>query len=361
MFRLSRIVLAALTVLPAIAYADITHLQCVQTGPTEYRLSYELTGGSHSVEIFDTPDAQGSAHPQTLLKTSDTTVTVHAGKPDQRMYFFVKPNDGEEREVSIRHLQLQGTPNFRDLGGYETADGRFTRWGLIYRSGVLTYLTPDDYTYLSQLHIHVICDFRTQQENAVAPETWIPGADVDHLHYPIGSSGKKSDATVGALLAGNPTPEQLRTRMIAVYSGMAFKGAPQLAKLFAAMETGPLPVLYHCTAGKDRTGMFSAFLLLTLGVPEKTVLADYALTNVYLKQGGAKAMQKMEHASADSTLAQLTPEDRAVLMAADPTYMQQTLKDIDAKYGSFDAYRREALHVTDADAEVLKRRLLTDR
>jgi protein-tyrosine phosphatase len=351
MFRLSRIVLAALTVLPAIAYADITHLQCVQTGPTEYRLSYELTGGSHSVEIFDTPDAQGSAHPQTLLKTSDTTVTVHAGKPDQRMYFFVKPNDGEEREVSIRHLQLQGTPNFRDLGGYETADGRFTRWGLIYRSGVLTYLTPDDYTYLSQLHIHVICDFRTQQENAVAPETWIPGADVDHLHYPIGSSGKKSDATVGALLAGNPTPEQLRTRMIAVYSGMAFKGAPQLAKLFAAMETGPLPVLYHCTAGKDRTGMFSAFLLL----------ADYALTNVYLKQGGAKAMQKMEHASADSTLAQLTPEDRAVLMAADPTYMQQTLKDIDAKYGSFDAYRREALHVTDADAEVLKRRLLTDR
>jgi protein-tyrosine phosphatase len=197
MFRLSRIVLAALTVLPAIAYADITHLQCVQTGPTEYRLSYELTGGSHSVEIFDTPDAQGSAHPQTLLKTSDTTVTVHAGKPDQRMYFFVKPN--EEREVSIRHLQLQGTPNFRDLGGYETADGRFTRWGLIYRSGVLTYLTPDDYTYLSQLHIHVICDFRTQQENAVAPETWIPGADVDHLHYPIGSSGKKSDATVPCL------------------------------------------------------------------------------------------------------------------------------------------------------------------
>jgi protein-tyrosine phosphatase len=361
MFRLSRLVLAALTILPAVAYADITHLQCVQTGPTEYRLSYELTDGSHSVDIFATPDSKGATNLQPLLKTGETTVTIHAGRPGQRMYFFLKPNDGEEREVSIRHLPLQGTPNFRDLGGYETADGRFTRWGLIYRSGVLTYLTPADYQYLSQLHIHVICDFRTPQENAVAPETWIPGADVDHLHYPIGSSGKKSDATVGNLLAGNPTPEQLRARMIAVYSGMAFQGAPQFAKLFAAMETGPLPVLYHCTAGKDRTGMFSAFLLLTLGVPEKTVLADYALTNVYLKQGGAKAIQKMEHASADSTLARMTPEDRAVLMAADPAYMQQTLQDIDAKYGSFDAYRREALHVTDKDVEVLKQRLLTDK
>ena len=360
MFRLSRLALIALVALPTLAHAAVTKLQCVQTGPTQYRLSYTFTGDSHSVQISAGAQPQGSTNLQPLLQTSKNEVTVHAGKPGERMYFFLKPNDGEEREVSIRHLTLEGTPNFRDLGGYKTEDGRFTRWGLIYRSGVLTYLTPPDYQYLNQLHIHVICDFRTSRENAVAPEIWIPGADVEHLHLPIGSSGKKGDATVQTLLAGHPTPEQLRTRMIAVYSGMAFKGAPQFAGLFAAMETGPLPVLYHCTAGKDRTGMFSAFLLLTLGVPEKTVLADYALTNVYLQQGGEKAMRKMEHASADSTLAQLTPEESAVLMAADPAYMQQTLKDIDAKYGSFAVYRREALHVSDADVEVLKRRLLNE-
>jgi hypothetical protein len=69
-------------------------------------------------------------------------------------------------------LELEGTPNFRDLGGYQTKDGRFIRWGLIYRSGMLTYLTPADYSYLAHLGIRVICDFRTAGEQSC-------GRDVD--------------------------------------------------------------------------------------------------------------------------------------------------------------------------------------
>ena len=71
-------------------------------------------------------------------------------------------------------------------------------------------------------------------------------------------------------------------------------------------------------------------------------------------------MQKMRHASGDSELFRLSPQDLAVLMAADPAYLKQTLSDIDAKYGSFANYRRQALHVSDADVETLKRKLLTD-
>ncbi|QEE30102.1 tyrosine-protein phosphatase [Terriglobus albidus] len=79
------------------------------------------------------------------------------------------------------------------------------------------------------------------------------------------------------------------------------------------------PLLYHCSAGKDRTGVFSALLLLTLGVPEKTVLEDYALTNKYLLENpNDQTMQKLSNTPGNSQLAHLTKEQRAILMAADP-------------------------------------------
>jgi protein-tyrosine phosphatase len=111
------------------------------------------------------PTPPGGKSLQPILKTSQTKVTVHAGKPGERMYFFLKPDHGKEREVSIRRLPLEGTPNFRDLSGYETVDGRFVQWGKVYRSGVLTYLTPADLAYLDRLGIQVVCDFRTAEEN----------------------------------------------------------------------------------------------------------------------------------------------------------------------------------------------------
>ena len=153
------------------AHADITRLNCVQTRDNEYKLTYELTGKTHSVAIFTSTNAQTFVASKFLMNTHETSVTIHAGAPGQRVYFFLKTDTGEQREVSIRHLPLKGTPNFRDLGGYETTDGRFVRWELIYRSGVLTYLTPADYKYLGPSGIRMICDFPTAQENTAAPET----------------------------------------------------------------------------------------------------------------------------------------------------------------------------------------------
>jgi PAS domain S-box-containing protein len=129
------------------------------------------------------------------------------------------------------------------------------------------------------------------------------------------------------------------------------------SSVFKQLEEDHLPLLYHCTAGKDRTGVFSAFLLLALGVPEQTVLADYALTNIYLPPN-SQFVHKMMAASANDSLAKLSPGQRNVLMAADPEYLRSTLRAIDAKYGSFDNYRRQELHVSDSDVQELRSRLL---
>jgi protein-tyrosine phosphatase len=357
---LLRAALAIILASTTVAHADVTNLLCTQTGPTEYKLSYSLTGPTHQVQIFAGTKPEPSTTGQPLLKTGDTEVTVHAGKPGERIFFFLKADTGEQRVVSIRHLPLEGTPNFRDLGGYETTDGHYVRWGLIYRSGVLTYLTPADMTYLAQTGIRVVCDFRTQQENEAAPEKWIPAADVKHISLPIGTEkNKDGNATVQSMVAGHPTTEQLRATMTKTYGNFAFSSAPQYAAVFEQLERDQLPLLYHCTAGKDRTGVFSTFLLLTLGVPEKTVLEDYALTNKYLlDQPHSAAMQKMMTSTGNNALAGLTPEQQQVMMAADPEYLKSTLRTIETKYGSFDNYRRQELHVSDDQAATLRARLL---
>jgi protein-tyrosine phosphatase len=360
--KVSLATLAAVLAGSMLASAEVTDLSCMQTAPTEYKLSYALDGGAHEVQIFASTDPAGARDKQSLLKTTETTVTVHAGQPGQRMYFFLKPDRGEEREVSIRHLALQGTPNFRDLGGYETADGHFVRWGKIYRSGVLSDLTAEDFTYLDQLDIHVICDFRTAQENATNPEIWVPGAQVTHISLPIGSGSSKdvskdNGPTMDSILASNPSPTQLKEWLTKIYGRFAFTNAPEYAKVFTQLKEDHLPLLYHCAAGKDRTGVFSAFLLLTLGVPENTVLADYALTDKYLKDGMSSDASKKLLAS-NSALAHLTAEQRQVMMAADPEYLKSTLRQIEIKYGTFDNYRRTELGVSDGDVARLRARLL---
>jgi protein-tyrosine phosphatase len=358
---LKRIVLACLVTASTLAHAAVTELSCVQTAPTEFKLSFSLTGDSHKVQIFASADPTGTNGMELVQETSSTQITVTAGKAGDRMYFFLRPDHGEQREVSIRRLPLEGTPNFRDLGGYQTTDGRFVQWGKIYRSGVLSYLTSSDLTYLSQLDVRVVCDFRTAQENADAPERWIDGSAAKRINLPIGTDASKTVTTpMQTFLASNPTQVQLTEWMTKTYASFAFTSAPEYAQVFRQLKEDRLPLLYHCTAGKDRTGVFSALLLLALGVPEQTVLADYQLTDQYLfnVDGQSEASRKVT-ANMNKMLASLTPTQRKVLSAANPEYLENTLRSIDAKYGSFDNYRRQALGVSDGDLQKLRSRLLT--
>jgi protein-tyrosine phosphatase len=295
MLRLTLALVLAFTSLASLAHAEVKDLQCTQTGPMEYKLSYALTSGTHTVQIFASNSADGSSGMQPLVTTSGSSVTLHAGKPGERVYFFLQPDHGPRREVSIRHLPLKGTPNFRDLGGYETTDGRLVRWGLLYRSGLLSNLTASDFSYLNQLGVRVVCDFRTAKENSVQPEIWVPNAQVEHISLPIGDgSSKSSITTMQQMLAKNPSPEELKQWLAKIYGGFVFTNAPEYAKVFVQLKQDHLPLLYHCAAGKDRTGVFSALVLLTLGVPEKTVVADYALTNKYLRDVEPSAADSLQ-------------------------------------------------------------------
>lgn len=343
------------------AWGAIENPACTQTGPTTYKLNYTLTQPTHMVTIRSSTDPTGATGQVVLTTTDQSALSVTAGQPGQRMYFFLVPDQGQTREVSIRHLDLEGTPNFRDVGGYKTNDGRYVRWGLLYRSGVLTNLTPQDFNYLSQLDIHVVCDFRTAAENVDSPERWLESPSVTRVHYPIGggSGGQGTSALTQGLLAGNPSPDQIRARMIAVYGDFAETYGPAYAQAFQQLKSDHLPLLYHCTAGKDRTGVFTALVLLALGVPESTILEDYSLTNSYLTAPPSSAAAQKTATAVSTLMRSFTPEQRQVLMAADPAYLTSTLKEIDTHYGSFDNYRKTVLGVSDEDRDALRAKLLT--
>lgn len=361
-FALRQFAAASLFAFSVLAYADVTQPVCRQTGPNTYSISFTLTGNSHRVTIVASSDPTGNSGRATLLQTEKREVTVTAGQPGQRIYFFLEPDHGHGREVSIRHIALEGTSNFRDIGGYETTDGRFVKWGLIYRTGVLSYLTPADFAYLRQLGVRVVCDFRTREENKQAPEKWVPDSSATMISLPIGSEdGKSGMASIQQFAQSHPTIAQFKRMMEKIYSTFVFQFSPEYASVFTQLKQDHLPLVYHCTAGKDRTGVFTALLLRVLGVSMQTILKDYELTDRYFmsRTDHTEASQKVS-AQAESMMKMFTPEERQVLMAADPAYLKATFAAIDERYGSFDNYRRQALGLSDSDVSALRARLLTN-
>jgi protein-tyrosine phosphatase len=277
------------------------------------------------------------------------------------MYFLLKPDHGKVQEVSIRRLPLQGAINFRDLGGYATTDGLFVRWGRLYRSSELGHLTESDLGYLQQLKVRLICDFRTGEERKHLADRWPASPQADTASFPIGDGSGKNSAslqTLQRLLAQDPQPDRLRDEMTSLYREMAIDGAPEFSGAIREIANGHLPFVFHCTAGKDRTGIFSAILLRILGVPAGTVMSDYLLSNQYLlTPESVSRMQASLHAAMPNT-PPLNPDAIHVLLGVDKAYLSAALAAIDEKYGSFDNYRRTALHLSDADVRLLRSQLL---
>jgi len=257
--------------------------------------------------------------------------------------------------ANLRHITLEGAPNFRDLGGYATADGRHVRWHRVYRSGELSRLTAADYARLADLGIAVVCDFRRDSERAAAPTAWqgarapvilnLPGSQTERR---VTTSPDGSPASVIAA-APAPTPPGLSPLLYTSYPTYVATLSSSFRTVIRQILEQDGAVLYHCTAGKDRTGSFSAVLLTLLGVPRDVVFEDYLLTNTYL----------LTPARVDAILARGgTRETAATALGVDRTYLERFFTSIDGAYGSFDGYRRTGLGLSDADVQTLKTKLL---
>lgn len=267
----------------------------------------------------------------------------------RRPYFYVRA-DGAPGGLwtAARIVPLSGATNFRDLGGYATADGRHVRWGQIYRSNSLNGLTADDYKIVRGLGVRLVCDLRTDQERKDEPTLW-QGPPPEFLNSPKAVL----ETNMRALFGDGPlTGEAVRANFVKFYADMPQAYAGEYKAMFRRLIDGQTPMIMHCTAGKDRTGVGSALVLSALGVPRPTVVADYAMSAPLL----AKAPR--EPTGANAMFAKLPPDVMAALGASDPVYIESALNALDAKYGSVEGYLTKELGLSAADLATLRRRYL---
>ena len=234
-------------------------------------------------------------------------------------------------DSSLRRVPLQGAINFRDLGGYATADGHHVKWHVLYRSADISKLTAADLDTLSARHIDCDVDLRGVQESAKAPDKL--NAGTDYILCPAGSDSL--NAAMFQHLAGMQTGGD--SMMLVWYKNTAYL-TPRYKPFFAKLIVLPSgdALLFHCTAGKDRTGIAAALLLYALGVPYQTIREDYEATNYYRAVDNGKAMTSMTSMHIGE------PVVRA-MMSANGMYLDATFEAIRAQYGSIDRYLADQL------------------
>lgn len=330
------------------------------TGRSVYQLSWSASVQSAPIRIEASADPRFAAGEGIVIADglTEANFTWTAAEDAPRHYFLIIPEAGDPVRVSNRLLPLESGRNFRDMGGYQTADGQRVKWGELYRSGVMHELTPADYDYLSDLGIKVVCDLRTAQERNAEPTQWAAG-EADYLFFPD-PAGDDPAGFMSVFQSPDVTPEKVRDAMAGGYAAMAKEQAPAYREMFARLAAGEVPLAFNCSAGKDRTGIGAALILTALGVPEDTVIADYALSETYVDYmkefagSGAKIPQDSPYAF----LAQLPPEVVAPLMRSDPYYLETALADLKAEHGSVIGFIQEELGVTDDMLAALRSTLL---
>jgi protein-tyrosine phosphatase len=269
----------------------------------------------------------------------------------ERRYVLLKDRSGKVTTLAERVLPLEQGSNFRDVGGYRTKDGRTVRWGKAFRSGAMPLLTESDYALLGQLNVGTIVDLRSIEEREVAP---------DQLDDRTGALFVANDYSIKPLMAGYGKGDGENT-----YRGMDKMLAPQLRAIYRRIAANEGAVVYHCSAGQDRTGIATALLYDMLGVDRDTILKDYHMSTALRRP--EYEMPKVNPADYPNNpiLRYYVGKGDGKPVKAEPLYtpsgashLAQFFTYVDAQYGGSEAYMKKALGLTAVDIAGLRATML---
>lgn len=340
---------------PALS-VEIASAQLLRNGQT-LSLSWRVEGGSVPVDVYLATSPDANAEHRLISDDDADGAHVFDAAATPRPYVFLQPAAGGEGVwVAERVLPLEGGHNFRDLGGYETADGGRVKWGSLFRSGTMVRLTEHDYHYLQSLDIAVICDLRANEEREQEPTQWQRvNPEMEYLSWDYPMSGI-AGAWTG--LGERPEPAKVLAMFQGVYREMPQRFAEHYAAMFEHLIAGDVPLAVNCSAGKDRTGGAAALILTALGVPREQVIEDYALTEKLTNHERHERdfADKVDEDSDYAALAKWPAASLKVLMGSDPALIRAMFESIESKYGTVENYLDKALGVDQKDLATLRRR-----
>lgn len=302
------------------------------------------------VRVSPAPDA--AARHASLVSAGDADGEHRLAAPaGQRLYVLLQERGTRQwQRVAERVLPLEAGSNFRDLGGYPAAGGKHVRWGLIYRSAGQPLLTPADQASIARLGLANLVDLRSAEERRLAP-TRIQNIRYNAVGYSMAALMPVASGTANATPIRNGST---------LYRGFPALLAPHLKLVFDRLLGDSGALAFNCSAGQDRTGFVSAMILSALGVPRDVIMADYTLSTQLRRP--EYEMPRIDPAlAANDPVARLfagyqTPQMArpTPLVEADGTpFLAGAFAEIEAKYGSVDAYLAREAGLTAARRKAL--------
>ena len=261
----------------------------------------------------------------------------------------------EQREAH-RVLNFEGIANFRDVGGYETFDGRRTKWGVLYRSGNWAEASRADLKAVEQLGLHTMVDFRSSAEKEEEPDRLPDNKSFEVIEIPTldGGDNAVAEEIMARIENGDFEGFEPDSFMVEANRALGTKFTPQYREFFqAVLAADGEPVIWHCSAGKDRAGFAAAALLRVLGVDQETVIEDYMLSKKYSVEARRNLLRMLRVVEGEEVADKLE-----VLMGVEREWLEAAFDEIDSEYGNFDSYVREGLQLSEADVQQLRAQLL---
>ncbi|MEM6394994.1 MAG: tyrosine-protein phosphatase [Bacteroidota bacterium] len=267
-------------------------------------------------------------------------------------HMVFKATDGADTfYLGERNLNVKGVPNLRDVGGMTNQQGYQLRWGRVFRSGKLADVDESEFERLEALGLKTIVDFRTGSEREEDPDNWPNLDQINTVELPIGDDKPTSDI----LSEINSEDFDATAFMNKANEGFVREHSDKYKSFFKALlDEANYPLLFHCSAGKDRAGFGTYLLLSALGVDADLRLDDYLLSNFYLQDASENDIKKA------AQFYGIDQDKLRSLMNVKPEYIQGALDVIESEYGTVKNYLCEALEVCDPEIDRLKQMLLYD-
>lgn len=328
---------------PPLVYQEANDLYNFNIGPVLSKETIKVYAGLSPVQFEEE---------KPLIETQESYFQLPPLDEAQRYYFKICPENSPNLILAERHLELSGTSNFRDIGGYMTQDKRQVKWGIFYRSDHIYGFKSKDWNYIQSLQIKTIFDLRGPEEIKSKPYTLPNDLETERKPIPIFDPTQSLRDVIKMIRKANPNTFQGDQFMINGYQQFISNFKDSFAQLLQEVsQPQNTPSLIHCTGGKDRTGFAVALLLSILGVPYDTIKQDYLASNYYRYYENLRIARQ-------AALFRISPRVLVPILEVREAYLQAAWQGITQNYDSIDQYLEQELGIKSDTLEKMRNNYL---